>query len=79
MRQRRAMCAGFAGGFASLSGAADSAQDEMKCDYLVFLDSPSSRLRRALFAGGEKWSGRWESNPRMQLGKLPFNHCTTPA
>jgi hypothetical protein len=22
----------------------------------------------------EYWSGRWESNPRMQLGKLPFYH-----
>ena len=27
----------------------------------------------------KKWSGWRESNPRMQLGKLPFCHWTTPA
>ena len=25
------------------------------------------------------WSGRRESNPRMQLGKLLYYHYTTPA
>src|SRR5262249_14737360 len=25
------------------------------------------------------WSGRRESNPRMQLGKLPLSHGPTPA
>ena len=25
------------------------------------------------------WSGRWESNPRIQLGRLVFYHWTTPA
>ena len=25
------------------------------------------------------WSGRWESNPRHQLGKLRYYHYTTPA
>ena len=25
-------------------------------------------------AAGSRWSGRRESNPRMQLGKLPFCH-----
>ena len=27
----------------------------------------------------EKWSGRWESNPRLKLGKLGYYHYTTPA
>ena len=26
-----------------------------------------------------KWSGRWESNPRLKLGKLGYYHYTTPA
>src|SRR5216684_1300836 len=25
------------------------------------------------------WSGRWESNPRLKLGKLGYYHYTTPA
>src|SRR5260370_16616382 len=25
------------------------------------------------------WSGRWESNPRNQLGRLAHYHCATPA
>ena len=29
--------------------------------------------------GNEKWSGRWESNPRLKLGKLGYYHYTTPA
>ncbi len=44
----------------------------------AFAGSPSSLAGAsfdvALFAKGEKWSGRRESNPRMQLGKLPFYH-----
>jgi hypothetical protein len=28
---------------------------------------------------GGKWSGRWESNPRLKLGKLGYYHYTTPA
>jgi hypothetical protein len=28
---------------------------------------------------GEIWSGRGESNPHLQLGKLTCCHCTTPA
>src|SRR6202521_2442826 len=27
----------------------------------------------------DKWSGRWESNPRLKLGKLGYYHYTTPA
>jgi hypothetical protein len=27
----------------------------------------------------ENWSGRWESNPRLKLGKLGYYHYTTPA
>jgi hypothetical protein len=27
----------------------------------------------------EEWSGRWESNPRLKLGKLGYYHYTTPA
>jgi hypothetical protein len=30
------------------------------------------KTRRSKFA--KPWSGRRESNPRMQLGKLPFYH-----
>ena len=26
-----------------------------------------------------RWSGRWESNPRNQLGRLAHYHCATPA
>src|ERR1700723_4460520 len=26
-----------------------------------------------------EWSGRWESNPRLKLGKLGYYHYTTPA
>jgi hypothetical protein len=29
--------------------------------------------------GNKKWSGRWESNPRLKLGKLGYYHYTTPA
>jgi hypothetical protein len=29
--------------------------------------------------GHQKWSGRWESNPRLKLGKLGYYHYTTPA
>jgi hypothetical protein len=29
--------------------------------------------------GNEEWSGRWESNPRLKLGKLGYYHYTTPA
>jgi hypothetical protein len=29
--------------------------------------------------GKSKWSGRWESNPRLKLGKLGYYHYTTPA
>lgn len=41
--------------------------------------TPGARIRNADRAGsallGEiGWSGRRESNPRMQLGKLPFYH-----
>ncbi len=25
------------------------------------------------------WSGRWESNPHLNLGKVAYYHCTTPA
>ena len=32
-------------------------------------------LRRA----NDEWSGRWESNPRLKLGKLGYYHYTTPA
>ena len=28
---------------------------------------------------GWNWSGRWESNPRLKLGKLGYYHYTTPA
>ena len=30
----------------------------------------------SLCGGGERgaWSGRWESNPRVQLGRLTFYH-----
>ena len=34
-------------------------------------------LRR--LASPQKWSGRWESNPRLKLGKLGYYHYTTPA
>jgi hypothetical protein len=34
-------------------------------------------LRVLRLAG--KWSGRWESNPRLKLGKLGYYHYTTPA
>src|SRR5450759_5941877 len=27
----------------------------------------------------KRWSGRWESNPRLKLGKLGYYHYTTPA
>src|SRR6266850_6823679 len=27
----------------------------------------------------QEWSGRWESNPRLKLGKLGYYHYTTPA
>ncbi len=27
----------------------------------------------------KEWSGRWESNPRLKLGKLGYYHYTTPA
>lgn len=27
----------------------------------------------------DKWSGRWESNPQHQLGRLRLYHLTTPA
>jgi hypothetical protein len=33
----------------------------------------------ALASDGWKWSGRWESNPRLKLGKLGYYHYTTPA
>ena len=40
-------------------------------------------LRRQLLYPAElkaqKWSGWWESNPRVQLGRLTFYHWTTPA
>ena len=36
-----------------------------------FMRSRGCVARRA---GHEDWSGRRESNPRMQLGKLPFYH-----
>ena len=26
-----------------------------------------------------RWSGRWETNPRLKLGKLGYYHYTTPA
>ena len=25
------------------------------------------------------WSGRWELNPRLNLGRVVYYHCTTPA
>ncbi len=47
---------------------------------------PTSRVTRgwkpsrlALASDGGKWSGRWESNPRLKLGKLGYYHYTTPA
>jgi hypothetical protein len=33
----------------------------------------------ALASDGWSWSGRWESNPRLKLGKLGYYHYTTPA
>src|SRR5437762_6457853 len=30
-------------------------------------------------SGDMCWSGRWESNPRNQLGRLAHCHCATPA
>jgi hypothetical protein len=30
-------------------------------------------------SAGCRWSGRWESNPRDQLGRLAHYHCATPA
>ncbi len=51
-------------------------------DFVVrFFLSVFARMKR----GGEgeiktkKWSGRRESNPRGQLGKLEHNHFATPA
>jgi hypothetical protein len=43
-------------------------------------DKPSRvRGQRRGMPGNEKWSGRWESNPRLKLGKLGYYHYTTPA
>src|SRR5260370_5382370 len=45
---------------------------------------PGDKLSRVLgqrrdTPANEKWSGRWESNPRLKLGKLGYYHYTTPA
>src|SRR5260370_15074142 len=45
---------------------------------------PGDKLKRVLgqrrdTPDNEKWSGRWESNPRLKLGKLGYYHYTTPA
>jgi hypothetical protein len=37
------------------------------------------KLEIKLANAGGKWSGRWESNPRLKLGKLGYYHYTTPA
>ena len=45
--------------------------------------TPDPRLRRPLLYPTELlnrlWSGRWESNPQHQLGRLRLYHLTTPA
>src|ERR1035441_116090 len=41
------------------------------------VDANVVSLRVLRLAG--KWSGRWESNPRLKLGKLGYYHYTTPA
>ncbi len=39
----------------------------------------AATLKRPLAVACLKWSGRWESNPRLKLGKLGYYHYTTPA
>src|ERR1700677_2177485 len=48
--------------------------------YPQTLISPTKMSRSTLAHRGiNKWSGRWESNPRLKLGKLGYYHYTTPA
>jgi len=69
MGQRPSICGTFCGTFGS-------ARDFFKVLYALC----SARGRgpeialNAEFIGLYAWSGRRESNPRMQLGKLPFYH-----
>jgi hypothetical protein len=39
-----------------------------------FKSTAPVKLSLGHLTGQEIWSGRRESNPRMQLGKLPFYH-----
>ena len=38
------------------------------------LEKAFSFTRRRVSNVESKWSGRWESNPRVQLGRLSFYH-----
>jgi hypothetical protein len=38
---------------------------------------PSVRIREETF--WNQWSGRWDSNPRLDLGKVPYYPYTTTA
>src|SRR5450756_1170036 len=49
------------------------------CEYWTGQIWIADRVHDAHTARRHGWSGRWESNPRKQLGRLPHYHCATPA
>src|ERR1019366_2008158 len=48
--------------------------------HLIALPRKPTSIMRGSWRGRERfWSGRGESNPRLQLGKLPYNCHSTAA
>jgi hypothetical protein len=42
-------------------------------------DSPRCKHKDLEDGHVEEWSGRWDSNPRLDLGKVPYYPYTTTA
>ena len=66
----------FRVGVAAGSAAVMSPGTELcsEVEVMRLLRGGSDRGDRGAAESSEGWSGRRESNPRMQLGKLPFYH-----
>ena len=60
-----------------MSGRNHGQRQRARANYCVLLRDEPRWL--ALAIDGWEWSGRWESNPRLKLGKLGYYHYTTPA
>ena len=52
---------------------------QVSADDYAKLSVPSCLINSERKRNGKDWSGRWDSNPRLDLGKVPYYPYTTTA